>query len=112
MLVVGAGLFARALQRASEIDPGFDPHGVELATLDLSLGGYTATPGRVFARELIRRVRETPGVQAAALSAVMPLGDRGIGLGGLAVPGVEPRNGRRFSSMPTGTSSRPATLRP
>jgi predicted permease len=96
VLVVGAGLFARALQRASEIDPGFDPHGVELATLDLSLGGYTADTGRVFARELIRRVRETPGVQAAALSAVMPLGDRAIGLGGLAVPGVEPRNGRRF----------------
>ena len=96
VLVVGAGLFARALQRASEIDPGFDPHGVELAALDLSLGGYTADTGRVFARELIRRVRETPGVQAAALSAVMPLGDRGIGLGGLAVPGVEPRNGRRF----------------
>ena len=96
VLVVAAGLFARALQRASEIDPGFDPHGVELATLDLSLGGYTADTGRVFARELIRRVRETPGVQAAALSAVMPLGDRGIGLGGLAVPGVEPRNGRRF----------------
>jgi predicted permease len=96
VLVVGAGLFARALQRASEIDPGFDPHGVELATLDLSLGGYTADTGRVFARELIRRVRESPGVQAAALSAVMPLGDRGIGLGGLAVPGVEPRNGRRF----------------
>ena len=96
VLVVGAGLFARALQRASEIDPGFDPHGVELATLDLSLGGYTADTGRVFARELIRRVRETPGVQAAALSAVMPLGDRGIGLGGLAVPGLELRNGRRF----------------
>ena len=96
VLVVGAALFARALQRASEIDPGFDPHGVELAALDLSLGGYTADTGRVFARELIRRVRETPGVQAAALSAVMPLGDRGIGLGGLAVPGVEPRNGRRF----------------
>ena len=96
VLVVGAALFARALQRASEIDPGFDPHGVELATLDLSLGGYTADTGRVFARELIRRVRETPGVQAAALSAVMPLGDRGIGLGGLAVPGVELRNGRRF----------------
>ena len=96
VLVVAAGLFARALQRASEIDPGFDPHGVELATLDLSLGGYTADTGRVFARELFRRVRETPGVQAAALSAVMPLGDRGIGLGGLAVPGVEPRNGRRF----------------
>ena len=53
VLVVGAGLFVRALQRATEIDPGFDPHGVELAALDLSLAGYTADTGPVFARELI-----------------------------------------------------------
>ena len=60
VLVVGAGLFVRALQRATEINPGFDPRGVELAALDLSLAGYTADTGRVFARELIQRVRDCP----------------------------------------------------
>ena len=96
VLVVGAGLFVRALQRAAEIDPGFDPHGVELAALDLSLAGYTPDTGRVFARELIQRVRTLPGVQSATLAAIMPLGGGGLGLGGFAVPGVEPPKGRRF----------------
>ena len=94
VLVVGAGLFVRALQRATEIDPGFDPRGVELAALDLSLAGYTADTGRVFARQLIQRVRELPGVQSAALAAMVPLGGGGLGLGGLAVPGVQPPDGR------------------
>jgi len=96
VLVVGAGLFVRALQRATEINPGFDPHGVELAALDLSLAGYTSDTGRVFTRELIQRVRELPGVQSATLAAMVPLGGGGLGLGGLAVPGVQAPNGRRF----------------
>ena len=96
VLVVGAGLFVRALQHATEIDPGFDPRGVELASLDLSLAGYTPETGRVFARELIQRVRELPGVQSATLSAMVPLGGGGLGLGELTVPGVDPPRGRRF----------------
>jgi len=95
-ILVGAGLFVRALDRATEIDPGFDPHGVELAALDLSLAGYTADTGRVFTRELIQRVRDLPGVQSATLAAMVPLGGGGLGLGGLAVPGVQLPNGRRF----------------
>lgn len=89
VLVVGAGLFVRALQRANRIDPGFDASGVELASLDLSLGGYTDTTGPLFARELIQRVRAIRGVQSATLSAVLPLGMGGMGLGPLAVPGGE-----------------------
>jgi predicted permease len=96
VLVVGAGLFVRALQRAADVDPGFDRQGVELALLDLSLAGYTPATGRVFANELIERVRATPGVQSAALAAIMPLGGSGLGLGGLTVPGVEPPKGQRF----------------
>ena len=59
VLVVGAGLFVRALQRATEIDPGFDPHGVELAALDLSLAGYTSDTGpRLRARTDPARARD------------------------------------------------------
>src|SRR4029450_13159350 len=90
VLVVGAGLFVRALQRAAAIDPGFDPRGVELASLDLSLGGYPEHTAPLFASDLIERVRQLPGVQSATLSAIVPLGGGGLGLGGLAVPGVAP----------------------
>ncbi len=96
VLVVGAGLFVRALNHATEIDPGFDPRGVELAALDLSLAGYTQDTGRVFSRELIQRVRELPGVRSATLSAMVPLGGGGMGLGGLSVPGVQSPNGQRL----------------
>ena len=96
VLVVAAGLFARALQRAGSIDPGFDPHGVELASLDLSLAGYTAETGPVFARELLERVRALPDVESATLASILPLGGDALGLGGLSVPGVTPPHGQRF----------------
>jgi putative ABC transport system permease protein len=98
VLVVGAGLFARAMQHAAQIDPGFDPHGVELASLDFALAGYTEASGRLFANQLVERVRALPDVRSAALAAIVPLGLGGLGLGGLSVPGVPPPPGRRFFS--------------
>ncbi len=80
-LVVGAGLFTRALERAGSMDPGFDPHGIELVSLDVSMAGYSDTTGPQFWRDLVDRVRELPGVQAATLARVLPGGFEGIGLG-------------------------------
>jgi putative ABC transport system permease protein len=98
VLVVVAALFARALNRAATIDPGFDPNGLELASLDLSLAGYTSDTGPAFAGELIQRVRSLPGVEAATLAAMIPLGNGGMGLGGLAVPGTQSDQPRFFET--------------
>lgn len=87
VLVAGGALFVRALQRASEIDPGFDPRGIELASLDFALGGYTEQTGPLFARQLVERVRAIPGVESASLAAQLPLGLGGMGLGTLTLPG-------------------------
>jgi predicted permease len=95
VLVVGAGLFGRALQRAATIDPGFDPRGIELAFLDLSLSGYIETTGPVFARRVVERLRALPGVESATLSAMMPLGMGRMGLGGLSLPGAATPTDRR-----------------
>jgi predicted permease len=95
VLVVGAGLFGRALQRAATIDPGFDPRGLELAFLDLSLSGYTETTGPVFAQQVVERVRALPGVRSATVSAMMPLGMGRMGLGGLSLPGAPMPTDRR-----------------
>jgi hypothetical protein len=39
VIVIAAGLFIRALHRAASTDPGFDAHGVELVSIDLTRGG-------------------------------------------------------------------------
>src|SRR5207247_1504497 len=46
-----------------------------------------------FWRELVDRVRELPDVQAATVARVLPGGFEGIGLGGVALPGVAPPAG-------------------
>jgi len=95
LLVVTAGLFVRALRQAGSVDPGFDPRGVELASLDLSMAGYTDTTGPRFASDLLDRVRQLGDVQTATLAVVVPGGFEGIG-NGVAVPGVTAPDGQRF----------------
>ena len=40
MLVVTAFLFLRSLEKAAHTDPGFRTANIEIATVDVSLGGY------------------------------------------------------------------------
>ena len=68
LLVVGAGLLARALHRSGSVDLGFDPRGVEVASMDMSLANYTSATGPVFVRELGDRLRKLPGVLDATMA--------------------------------------------
>jgi predicted permease len=74
LLVVAAGLLGRALGRVTMTDQGFDPRSVEVASIDLSMAGYTDVTGRQFARELLERLRRLPGVASAALTDRLPGG--------------------------------------
>ncbi len=85
-LVVGTGLFARALARAGALDPGYDPRGIELTTVDLSMGRYSDAATLAFWRTLLDRVRELPGVQDATAARVLPGGFESMELG-LGLPG-------------------------
>src|SRR5436309_5702907 len=62
VLVVSAGLFVRALQRAGALSPGFESQGVELATVDFTIAGFSDATAPVFARELATRVGALPSV--------------------------------------------------
>jgi predicted permease len=95
MLAVTAGALASGLDRVRSIGHGFEPGGVDMASVDLSLGGYTPVTGRVFARELLARVRALPGVESATLADRAP-GPGGMSFGGLTVPGVTPPNGQQY----------------
>lgn len=73
VLLVCAGLFLRSLQKMSAVDPGFNTAEVLTATIDVEAAGYSAERGRLLYRELIERVRHTPGVAQASAAHVIPL---------------------------------------
>jgi predicted permease len=101
LLVVVGGLFTRTLQQAGSADTGFDPKGIEVASLDFSVAGYTNDTGRTFAGDVIDRVRRLPGVQAASMAHDLPLASEGLGFG-LSLPGATPPPGQALSGVGAG----------
>ena len=74
VLLVNAGLFLRSLREATHLERGFDADRLLLASVDPSLQGYDPERTRVFFDQLVQRVRAIPGVRAAALGEMVPLG--------------------------------------
>ena len=91
VLLVGATLFVRSLQAAQHIDPGFDPDGMLVASVDLVPNGYTAETGRQFHRRLLEAVGSVPGVTSHAIARQLPLGIGGTSSTGIAVDGYTPQ---------------------
>ncbi len=73
VLLVGAGLMLRALQRAYSINLGFDPQNAIAASFDLRLQGYDQARGREFQKQLLERLRALPGVKAAGIVDLVPV---------------------------------------
>jgi predicted permease len=74
-LLTAAGLFMRGAIKASAADPGFPLEGGIVGALDPALGGYDETRGRSAYRNILQRVRSTPGVEAASLASLIPFGE-------------------------------------
>ena len=74
MLLVVAGLFVRSVQRAEHMNLGFDPDHVLNVMVDPGQIGYDEASTKTFYRELERRARALPGVQAVSLSFTAPMG--------------------------------------
>jgi predicted permease len=74
VLLIGAGLFLKSLQRLLEIDPGVRA-AENLVTLAIDLGptGYSEEQGQAFYRNLLERVGNLPGVQGASLASALPI---------------------------------------
>jgi predicted permease len=73
LLVVCALLLGRSLRNAGRIDPGFAVSGIEVAGLNLQLGGYDSQRGRAFMDALMSRIESLPGLEATAAARVVPL---------------------------------------
>jgi predicted permease len=90
VLLVSAGLFLRTLANAQSVDPGFSTRNGILASIDLLPAGYDAARGRQFQLNLLARVRELPGVEAASFAARVPLGFGGSSDMGVQIDGYTP----------------------
>jgi predicted permease len=95
VLIIAAGLFVRALQRAASVDLGFDPSGVEVASVDLAQGGFSRQAGSLFARDLLERVHRLPGVEQATIATSVPGGFE-VMRQSVTAPGGSSSNGAPF----------------
>jgi predicted permease len=93
MLVVAAGLLVRALDNVVSVKQGFDPRDVEVAALDLTMGGYTEATGRDVIRRIRERVKATPGMRHASIADRAP-GPATISFGSITLPGAADSRGR------------------
>jgi putative ABC transport system permease protein len=75
MLLVGAGLLLRSLQRLAHVELGFKPDHLITASFDLSEARYKPDQMDQFIREFLSRLKSLPGVTAASGAMPLPLSD-------------------------------------
>lgn len=74
VLVTAAGLFVQSFTRLLDVPLGFDPKGRLSAWMALSGSRYAGDPPvRLFAEQVLERVRAIPGVETAAVDSSSPL---------------------------------------
>jgi predicted permease len=78
LLLAGAGLLLRTLQRASAVDPGFETERRLAATIDPGMQGYDAPRTESLYADLLEAARALPGVRSAALTHILPVGRRSM----------------------------------
>lgn len=93
VLVVGAGLLLGTFRHLAALDPGFEPGGVLLASVDMGNAGIPEEEVPRVKREVLERLRATPGVESAGASVFTPLSGGGWN-GEVEVEGYTPAGPR------------------
>jgi predicted permease len=96
VLSVAGGLLLRSLTTLVNVDPGFSPRGAMAIRVDPA--GRVPPPARLqFFDRVLENVSAVPGVQSAALTIHVPMGDR-PSMGWDAIPEGRPYNPARDSA--------------
>jgi predicted permease len=74
VLLVGAGLLIRSFLRVLDLDLGFQPARAAALRVEPGTQQRTLAQRNAWLDEMLRRVRAVPGIGAAGLSDVLPLG--------------------------------------
>ncbi len=74
VLVTGAGLFAKSFARLTQVDPGFDAHGVLALRISLPTQRYANLQTVIsFEQQFVPRLEALPSVQAVGMVSSLPL---------------------------------------
>lgn len=73
VLLVGAGLVIKSLDKIRSTSPGFTTHRVLTTAVDLVSAGYNIQQAKTFQDELLDHVQALPGVESAAFARLAPL---------------------------------------
>jgi len=100
ILLTGAGLMMQSIWRLWQVDPGFNTRNVLTAQVALS-PKVAASPAaiRLAYQQLLERVGAIPGVQAAAITSLVPLGESDSEIPYWAGAGPQPPIDHMTSSM-------------
>ena len=94
ILLIGAGLFTRSLQRALALDPGFDGSHVAVAAVNVGLTRADSGQAGHIYDAVINQLANVPGVRFASWASTLPL-DAGSDSYGFTIEGLPKPAGAR-----------------
>jgi len=77
VLLVGAVLFVRSLQKLLDVQPGFRPEGIVAVNIDITSAKYPKERRPAVYAEVLEKLRAQPGVVSAAEIAMTPISGSG-----------------------------------
>ncbi len=107
VMLAGAGLLVRSLQRLFAIDPGFRAENILILPLELPRAAYTAAKDEAGMRaveesntqyftQLTERVKATPGVESVTTASITPFANA-ISKNGVVIEGWQPKPGENIA---------------
>jgi predicted permease len=99
VVLICAGLAARSVQKLAQINLGFRPDHIFLASVDPSLERYSDERSRQFQAQLLDRLRALPGVSGASLATHLPFDVGGSMRAGVWPEGQTPTETQKFLSV-------------
>jgi predicted permease len=73
LLLLTGGLLVRTLGQAQRVDPGFDPDGLLLVTVNIPRNVMAGEGGAGIFQRVLDETRSTPGVAVASLAHILPV---------------------------------------
>jgi predicted permease len=76
VLLIGAGLLTRSLQRAQSTDLGFNEKNLVVLSMDLETQGYDEQRAATLHAQLRERLKALPGIKSVSLAQTVPFAGR------------------------------------